>query len=355
MSSLVPLRIRSYSLNPSSSSIENSFEDIWINTTPGSKNFCRPIKLEYIKESKKATKDLVEYLKDEINALEPICIKIKEFSINVSYQLSLTMIDGKLDEEIADKFNDMLKKENQHIATILPNASPKRLKRIVESVPTPTSQSNFTEEEAIALMLWGRGHPEEYTDGMNLGEERFDSIDSDKKPRAGQILWIRGLTRLQTQLRVIRAFKSNLEDLNERRSMHSLHSLRSPRTANFAYGGFSNSLSPTINNKNFTLSSINNNKKFTQTPQQPLQQAQQSKQQNPLQLPVDMIYIDEDPTTQKYQKTNGRNDAAYAGPSEGEHGNSQEKPEEQKALHDRIYTSTQHTSPIETVQSETRF
>ncbi|KAI8122663.1 hypothetical protein CVS40_6382 [Lucilia cuprina] len=52
----------------------------------------------------------------------------------------------------------MLKKENQpmdavHIATILPNASPKRLKRIVESIPTPTSQSNFTEEEAIALML----------------------------------------------------------------------------------------------------------------------------------------------------------------------------------------------------------
>lgn len=35
---------------------------------------------------------------------------------------------------------------------------------------------------------------------MNLGEERFDSIDSDKKPRAGQILWIRGLTRLQTQV-----------------------------------------------------------------------------------------------------------------------------------------------------------
>lgn len=47
---------------------------------------------------------------------------------------------------------------------------------------------------------WGRGHPEEYTDAMHLGEERFDSIDSDKKPRAGQILWIRGLTRLQTQV-----------------------------------------------------------------------------------------------------------------------------------------------------------
>ena len=52
----------------------------------------------------------------------------------------------------------------------------------------------------IFSFRWGRGHPEEYTDGMNLGEERFDSIDSDKKPRAGQILWIRGLTRLQTQV-----------------------------------------------------------------------------------------------------------------------------------------------------------
>lgn len=38
---------------------------------------------------------------------------------------------------------------------------------------------------------------------MNLGgEDRYESMDSDKKPRAGQILWIRGLTRLQTQVSV---------------------------------------------------------------------------------------------------------------------------------------------------------
>lgn len=46
---------------------------------------------------------------------------------------------------------------------------------------------------------WGRGHPEEYTEAIAIGEEKFDA-DSDKKPRAGQILWIRGLTRLQTQV-----------------------------------------------------------------------------------------------------------------------------------------------------------
>ncbi|KAJ8923536.1 hypothetical protein NQ315_010114 [Exocentrus adspersus] len=80
------------------------------------------------------------------------------------------------------------------------------------------------------ILSWGRGHPEEYTEAIAIGEEKFD-LDSDKKPRAGQILWIRGLTRLQTQLRVIRAFKSTLEDLEERRSVHSLHSLHSLRSS----------------------------------------------------------------------------------------------------------------------------
>ncbi|TMW48246.1 hypothetical protein DOY81_006672 [Sarcophaga bullata] len=159
--------------------------------------------------------------------------------------------------------------------------------QVITSVPT---------RKLPKILSWGRGHPEEYTDGMNLGEERFDSIDSDKKPRAGQILWIRGLTRLQTQLRVIRAFRSTLEDLNERRSMHSLHSLRSPRTANIPYGPGSSPLY----NSNLLSSNYNNLA-------QSLQQQQHSQKQNPLQLPVDMIYIDEDPTTQKYQKRNGSN------------------------------------------------
>lgn len=47
---------------------------------------------------------------------------------------------------------------------------------------------------------WGRGQPEDIG-AMNLGDEKFDP-DSDKKPRAGQILWIRGLTRLQTQVTI---------------------------------------------------------------------------------------------------------------------------------------------------------
>ncbi|CAD6201307.1 GSCOCG00000108001-RA-CDS [Cotesia congregata] len=48
---------------------------------------------------------------------------------------------------------------------------------------------------------WGRGQPDDIG-AINLGDEKFDP-DSDKKPRAGQILWIRGLTRLQTQVTIL--------------------------------------------------------------------------------------------------------------------------------------------------------
>lgn len=47
---------------------------------------------------------------------------------------------------------------------------------------------------------WGRGQPDDIG-AINLGDEKYDP-DADKKPRAGQILWIRGLTRLQTQVTI---------------------------------------------------------------------------------------------------------------------------------------------------------
>ncbi|XP_073958847.1 plasma membrane calcium-transporting ATPase 3 isoform X4 [Choristoneura fumiferana] len=86
--------------------------------------------------------------------------------------------------------------------------------QLVTSVPT---------RKIPKKLSWGRGQPDPET--IQPGPD-YDS-DLDKKPRAGQILWIRGLTRLQTQLRVVRAFKSTLEDLEERLSAHSAAGLRS--------------------------------------------------------------------------------------------------------------------------------
>ncbi|XP_022124411.1 plasma membrane calcium-transporting ATPase 3 isoform X5 [Pieris rapae] len=86
--------------------------------------------------------------------------------------------------------------------------------QLVTSIPT---------RKIPKKLSWGRGQPD--PESIQPGPD-YDS-DLDKKPRAGQILWIRGLTRLQTQLRVVRAFKSTLEDLEERLSAHSAAGLRS--------------------------------------------------------------------------------------------------------------------------------
>lgn len=78
--------------------------------------------------------------------------------------------------------------------------------QIVTTVPTKKLPNIFS---------WGRGNPES------------EAAQTARQQRAAHILWMRGLTRLQSQLRVIRAFKSTLEDLEERRSAQSLRSARS--------------------------------------------------------------------------------------------------------------------------------
>ncbi|XP_046653831.1 plasma membrane calcium-transporting ATPase 2-like isoform X2 [Daphnia pulicaria] len=63
--------------------------------------------------------------------------------------------------------------------------------QVVTTVPTSKIPKIFS---------WGRGHPEDISAAMGaLTEDRFDA-DGEKKRTTGQILWIRGLTRLQTQV-----------------------------------------------------------------------------------------------------------------------------------------------------------
>ncbi|XP_017791251.1 PREDICTED: plasma membrane calcium-transporting ATPase 3 isoform X3 [Habropoda laboriosa] len=71
------------------------------------------------------------------------------------------------------------------------------------------------------ILSWGRGQPDDIG-AINLGDEKFDP-DSDKMPRSGQILWIRGLTRLQTQIRVVNAFRQGTDP--RYRSEHSSNTL----------------------------------------------------------------------------------------------------------------------------------
>lgn len=99
--------------------------------------------------------------------------------------------------------------------------------QVVTSVPTRSLPKD--------VFQWGSGEPQDVPIMDDPHHLRSDEDGKDSK-RTGQILWIRGLTRLQTQLRVIRAFKSTLEDMEDRRSCHSLHSLHNMRNSRSQQG-----------------------------------------------------------------------------------------------------------------------
>uniref|UniRef100_A0AC34QK17 Calcium-transporting ATPase n=1 Tax=Panagrolaimus sp. JU765 TaxID=591449 RepID=A0AC34QK17_9BILA len=96
--------------------------------------------------------------------------------------------------------------------------------QIVTSIPTSGLPKSFT---------IGSGEVES-TDHILSGE--FDDAETHEK-RSGQILWIRGLTRLQTQLRVVRAFQNIDED---RRSITSAQSMQSMRGLSGNYSHYTN-------------------------------------------------------------------------------------------------------------------
>ncbi|KAI6214471.1 Plasma membrane calcium-transporting ATPase 3 [Aphelenchoides besseyi] len=94
----------------------------------------------------------------------------------------------------------------------------------------------------VGGLLWGQvvtsiptsGIPRSFTIGSGEVESADEIFNNDDDPethtkRSGQILWIRGLTRLQTQLRVVKAFRSTLDEFDERRSTTSSQSLHSMR------------------------------------------------------------------------------------------------------------------------------
>ena len=76
-------------------------ELIWVNPKPNSSHFCRPLRLQYKKETKEISKSEYESLVHEIEGLEPLKIKIskeEEESVEVciKFKVDCTMFDGKV-------------------------------------------------------------------------------------------------------------------------------------------------------------------------------------------------------------------------------------------------------------------
>ena len=65
---------------------------LWTNPRPSSVRLCRPIKIEFIKETKEVCKAEEKNLKDQIAKLLPC----EAAGCKTFFDLSLTMIDGKV-------------------------------------------------------------------------------------------------------------------------------------------------------------------------------------------------------------------------------------------------------------------
>jgi len=82
VTSIVPIRLVNQSTN----------DIIWQNPTCSSVRYCRPIRLQYVKESTEVSQDEEKYISEQIKNLSSY---ISDFG-TVYFNLELTMIDGKV-------------------------------------------------------------------------------------------------------------------------------------------------------------------------------------------------------------------------------------------------------------------
>lgn len=85
VTSIIPLKL-----------ITSHHETVWINRTPQSVRFCRPIKIEFIKETKEHILKEKNNLDMQIKNLEPLEYFLNGRKISVKYELIMTLIDGKV-------------------------------------------------------------------------------------------------------------------------------------------------------------------------------------------------------------------------------------------------------------------
>lgn len=84
--SLVPIRLINLDNN----------DVLWINPVPSSVRFCRPISIEFCKETPEKTRSAIENIKEQINSLIPCLINKEGNGVEINFEMFLTMVDGKV-------------------------------------------------------------------------------------------------------------------------------------------------------------------------------------------------------------------------------------------------------------------
>ena len=80
---------------------------LWQNPRPSSPRFCRPIRLQFVKECVHSTREEQKYIENQIRSLLPFHTVIDGKNIEIKYKLVFTMIDGKVKNAITETDSSM--------------------------------------------------------------------------------------------------------------------------------------------------------------------------------------------------------------------------------------------------------
>lgn len=95
LTSLVPLQILG-------SDNSNKEIIIWKNPRPSSSRYCRPIRIQFLKETVITTVQEQQHIERQIESLIPLTSTIDGKVVTVKYDLCFTMIDGKVCNSVTD-------------------------------------------------------------------------------------------------------------------------------------------------------------------------------------------------------------------------------------------------------------
>lgn len=75
--------------------------EVWLNKTPSSVLFCRPIKLIFMQEKPSLIHNVEMDLMEQIERLLPFKTKVNDFNVEINFKLYLTMVDGAVTNVLA--------------------------------------------------------------------------------------------------------------------------------------------------------------------------------------------------------------------------------------------------------------
>lgn len=84
---------------------EDTKETLWQNPAPSSVRYCRPILIEFSKETPDKTRSVVNDINAQIATLEPTLINESGEGIEIKHELFLTMVDGKVTQVLTETFS----------------------------------------------------------------------------------------------------------------------------------------------------------------------------------------------------------------------------------------------------------